>query len=73
MSKNTNKPKKNSYKQDMKTAYNVGYSKGWEDAYEIPKRFLAQTAAAIGYKRGVRNRKRSDKYLKQYNKYSKKS
>ena len=40
MSKNTTKPKKNSYKQDMKTAYNVGYSKGWEDAYEIPKRFF---------------------------------
>jgi len=73
MSKNTNKPKKNSYKQDIKTAYNVGYAKGWENAYEIPKRFLAHTAASIGYKKGISNRKRSDKYLKQYNKYSKKS
>lgn len=73
MSKNTTKPKKNSYKQEIKTAYNVGYAKGWDNAYEIPKCFLAHSAAAMGYKKGIRNRKRSDKYLKQYNKYSKKS
>jgi len=75
MSKNNEnaKPKKNPYKQDIKTAYGIGYAKGWDDAYTIPKRFGASLAASYGYKKGVRNRKRSDKYMKQYGKYSKNS
>lgn len=54
------------YKDDIQTAYNLGYSKGWEDAYKVPKRFGAKSVAAYGYKRGIKNRYKSDKYVKQY-------
>lgn len=60
------------YKSDIGTAYNKGYAKGWDDAYDIPKRFGAQTAAACGYKKGMRNRHRTDKYVKQYSKQGRK-
>ena len=57
----------NRYKSDIRTAYDIGYSKGWDDAYDIPKRFGAKTAAAYGYKKGIKCRYKSDKYIKQYN------
>lgn len=57
----------NRYKSDIRTAYDIGYSKGWDDAYDIPKRFGAKTAAAYGYKKGIKCRYKSDKYTKQYN------
>ena len=56
------------YKSDLQKAYDIGYGKGWEDSYDIPKRVGAKTAAAYGYKKGVSNRRRSDKYVNQYNK-----
>ena len=59
------------YKSDIQTAYSIGYAKGWDDAYDIPKRFGAKTAAAYGYKKGIRNRRRADKYTKQYSKVGK--
>jgi hypothetical protein len=59
------------YKDDIRTAYDVGYSRGWDDAYDIPDRFGAKFAAGIGYRKGVKNRKKSDKYIKQYNKQAK--
>ena len=54
------------YGADIRSAYDVGYAKGWDDAYVIPKRLGAKTAAAYGYKKGLCNRKRSDKYIHQY-------
>ena len=55
------------YKDDIRTAYDIGYTRGWDDAYDIPKRVGSKTAAAYGYKKGLRNRKRADKYTNQYN------
>ncbi len=60
------------YKSDIGTAYDRGYAKGWDDAYDIPGRFGAQSAAALGYKKGMRNRHRTDKYVKQYARQGKK-
>ena len=54
------------YKTDIRTAYDIGYSRGWDEAYDIPKRFGARTAAAYGYKKGIKCRYKSDKYVKQY-------
>ena len=55
------------YGADLRTAYDIGYSQGWNAAYDIPKRVGAKTAAAYGYKKGIRNRRRADKYTNQYN------
>ncbi len=60
------KARRPKYKDDMRTAYDIGYARGWEDAYELPKRIGAKTFAAKGYKRGAHNRKRSDNYISQY-------
>ena len=66
---NTSKAKsKNSYRSDMKTAYGKGYVKGWDDAYDIPKRAGARHTAALGYSKGVRNHRKADKYVSTYNK-----
>lgn len=54
------------YGSDIRTAYDIGYSRGWNDAYDVPKRFGAKTTAAYGYKKGLANRRKSDKYIKQY-------
>ncbi len=59
------------YKSDVRKAYDVGYSRGWDDAYDIPQRFLCKLAAGIGYRKGIKNRYKSDKYIKQYNKQGK--
>ena len=56
------------YKSDLKKAYDIGYGKGWDDSCDIPKRVGASTAAAYGYKKGVKNRRKLDKYVNQYNK-----
>ena len=50
------------YGSDIRTAYDIGYKRGWDDAYCIPKRASARAAAARGFKKGVTNRYRSDKY-----------
>ena len=54
------------YGADIRTAYDIGYKRGWDDAYEIPNRIGARTVAAYGYRKGVKSRRRSDKYIKQY-------
>ena len=54
------------YKSDLQKAYEMGYAKGWDDSYDIPKRVGAKTAAAYGYKKGIVNRRKSDKYTNQY-------
>ena len=62
----------NKYGSDIRTAYDVGYRRGWDDAYEIPKRAGAKTAAAYGYKKGIKSRLKTDKYTNQYNRGGKK-
>ena len=48
------KEKAKRYGADIRNAYDIGYARGWEDAYVIPKRVGAKTAAAYGYKKGLR-------------------
>ena len=60
------------YGSDIRTAYDIGYAKGWDDAYTVPKRFGAKTAAAYGYKKGLTQRRKRDKYNEQYNRGGKK-
>ena len=55
-------------KAALDKAYTIGYSKGWNDAYNIPRATGSRVAAAIGYDRGVRNHRRSDTYVKRFNK-----
>ena len=66
--KQTDKVKKygKNYKSDLQKAYAIGYGKGWEDSYNIPKRPCAKLAAVYGYKKGISNRRKSDKYVSQY-------
>ena len=56
------------YKADSVTAYDIGYASGWADANRIPARVGSETLAAFGYKKGIRNSRRTDTYSKQYNK-----
>ena len=60
------------YGSDIRTAYDVGYKRGWDDAYDIPKRVGAKTAAAYGYKMCIKCRIKTDKYTNQYNRGGKK-
>ena len=60
-----------SYMGDLRRSYDIGYSRGWDDAYDIPDRFGAKLVAGFGYRKGISNRKKSDKYIKQYNKQAK--
>ena len=65
------KKNKKSYKSDIVKSYDIGYAKGWDDAYTVPKRFGSKIVASYGYKKGIRDRRRADKYTKQYNKIGK--
>ena len=58
------KKSKKSYKSDIVDAHDIGYALGWDHAFDIPDRFLAKTAAAYGFKKGMRNKHRVDKYNK---------
>ena len=60
-----------SYMGDLRRSYDIGYSRGWDDAYDVPNRFLSKFVAGLGYRKGVKNRIKSDKYIKQYNKQNK--
>ena len=66
----TRKVKKSAvdYGSKLKTAYDVGYVRGYEDAYSLTNASFSHTAGAIGYKTGARDRKRVDKYVGKYNK-----
>lgn len=68
MNETINKAPRKSYKEDMTTAYKIGYSRGWDDAYIIPKRLGSRLVASFGYDQGVRNRKRADQYTQKYTK-----
>ena len=65
------KKAKKSYKCDIVDAYDIGYALGWDHAFDIPDRFLAKTVAAYGFKKGMRNKHRIDKYNKTYQKKGK--
>ena len=60
------------YGTELRAAYDTGYKHGWEGAYDIPKRVGAKTAATLGYKKGLKNRVKSDKYIQQYQRGGKK-
>jgi len=64
----TQKKKKNSYKSDIVDAHDIGYALGWDNAYNIPDRLFAKTAASYGFRKGMRNKFRTDKYAKTYQK-----
>ena len=57
-----------SYKGDLVDAHDIGYALGWDNAYNIPDRFLSKTVAAYGFRKGMRNKFRIDKYNKTYQK-----
>ena len=50
------------YKSDADYAFDMGFKRGRDAAYVIPRRASARSAAARGFKKGVTNRYRSDKY-----------
>ena len=50
------------YKSDADYAFDMGFKRGWDAAYVIPRRASARSAAARGFKKGINNRYRSDKY-----------
>ena len=54
-------------KADLLDAYDIGFAKGWDDAYLSPKRMGARSKAAEGYKKGIKSRMIVDKYMAQYN------
>ena len=54
------------YGSDIRTAYDVGFAQGWDDAYNVPNRLVCRTAAAYGYRKGIKAHYKSDKYQKQY-------
>lgn len=68
----TNSTQKKSLKERVKTssdnvkaAYGIGYALGWDDCYKIPNSFGTRYAATYGFSKGIKYRKRSDKYVKQ--------
>ena len=67
------KHKGKSYKGDIVDAHDIGYALGWDHAYDIPDRLFAKTAATYGFKKGMRNKHRIDKYNKIYQKQGKKN
>ena len=70
--KANSKRKRKSYKSDIVDSYDIGYAIGWDHAYDIPNRLFAKTAATYGFKKGMRNKHRVDKYTKTYQKKGKK-
>ena len=60
------------YGSDIRNAYDIGFARGWVESYDIPNRVGAKTAAAYGYKKGLSQRRKSDKSIKQYNRGGKK-
>lgn len=60
------------YASDIRDAYDIGFARGWVESYDIPNRVGAKTAAAYGYKKGLSKRRKTDKYLNQYNRGGKK-
>ena len=62
----TKKTVRRKRKDDIQEAYDIGYARGWDDTYTIPKRVGANKVASQAYKEGARNHQRSDKYISKY-------
>lgn len=56
------------YKTEITVAHAFGYALGWEYAFNIPNRFMSKTAAAHGFKKGIRDNYRNAKYHETYKK-----
>ena len=54
------------YGSDIRTAYDIGYARGWEDWQDVPNRFMCRTAAAYGYRKGFKAHHKTYKYQTQY-------
>ena len=62
------KKKRFSYKSDIIDAHDIGYAMGWDNAYNIPDKLFAKTVASYGFRKGMRDKFRTDKYAKTYQK-----
>jgi len=60
------------YKNGLRTAYDAGFKKGWDDAHYVPNRFGCRSAAALGYRKGIKSRYKSDKFQRQYQRWGNK-
>ena len=60
------------YKGDIRSSYDLGFAKGWDDAYNVPNRLGCRTAAAYGYRKGIKAHYKSDKFQRQYQRWGKK-
>jgi hypothetical protein len=65
------KHRSKSFKGDIVDAHDIGYALGWDHAYNIPDRLFAKTVAAYGFRKGMRNKFRTDQYAKTYQKKGK--
>ena len=60
------------YKADLSDAFDIGYASGWETSFEVPDCMLGKIHAALGFKKGLRDRRRVENYTKRYKKKGKK-
>ena len=59
------------YKADIVDAFDIGYASGWITSYEVPDCLFGKLHATLGFKRGLRDRRRVDEYTKRYKKKGK--
>ena len=57
-------PKKEKLSKRMRKAYRRGYVQGFEDSKKANSG--RGYSGAYGYRKGAKNRRKSDKYIKQY-------
>ena len=60
------------YKGNIRSSYDLGFAKGWDDAHYVPNRLGCRSAAAIGYRKGIKSRYKSDKFQRQYQRWGNK-
>ena len=58
-------------KADMVDAFDIGYASGWDTSYDVPNCLFGKLAATYGFKKGLRDRRRADTYIKRYKKKGK--
>ena len=61
------KRKASKSKSGIVSAYEIGYTSGWEDAFRIPNNLGAPSSAAVGYKKGITQSRKTKKYTTAYN------
>ena len=71
--KNPSKVRKkfDKYKSDVVDAFDIGYASGWVTSYEVPDCLFGKFHAMLGFKRGLRDHRRADEYVKRYKKKGK--